>query len=400
MTSIATESVDKKNYSIMTIILFWCGLVVLMSMYITIPLITTLTEAFSVTAIQAAWAGSAFSLSYAVGCLLYGPLSDKYGRKVFLVASISVLTALTFIIGFVEDYVILIVLRSIQGLVAAAFAPISLAYAGEMFPPNKRITAIGFITSSLLMASVVGQVFSGLINTYLGWNAVFTILGILYLLTALVVIFYLPKDDLPRSKESLFVRYKKMGDLAKNKQLVLAFSITFMLLLSLVGMFTILGDYLSSSTFGFTDGEILGIRAIGIIGMFLSPFAGKITVRLGAPMVLRVGLALSAISIIVLGFSSNIVVLSLLMVLFISGIAVVTPVMISIISQLAGADRGSAVSFNAFILFLGATVGPILAINLLYTGNYIFAYSVFGAILLVGSLLAFVIKDAFAKASK
>lgn len=400
MTSIATESVNKKNYSIMTILLFWCGLVVVMSMYITIPLITTLTEVFNVTAIQAAWAGSAFSLSYAIGCLFYGPLSDKYGRKIFLVASISVLTAITFVIGFVDNYETLIILRSIQGLVAAAFAPVSLAYAGEMFPPNRRITAIGFISSGLLMASVVGQVFSQLINTYLGWNAIFTVLGTVYLLTAILVIFYLPKDILSRSDESLFIRFKKMGGLVKNKQLVLAFSITFMLLMSLVGMFTILGEYLSSPAFGFTDGEILSIRAIGIIGMLLSPFAGKITVRLGAPTVLRVGLALSAISIILLGFSPNLVVLSFLMVLFISGIAVVVPVTISIISQLAGADRGSAVSFNAFILFLGATVGPILAIELLYIGNYVFSYSVLGAILLVGFLLSFLIKDAFAPAPK
>lgn len=38
---------------------------------------------------------------------------------------------------------------------AAAFAPIALVYAGEMFPPHKRLTAVGFISSGLLMAGIV-----------------------------------------------------------------------------------------------------------------------------------------------------------------------------------------------------------------------------------------------------
>ncbi len=112
-------------------------------MYITIPLADVFTQAFQISAAQAAWIGSSFSLCYALGCLLYGPFSDRYGRKVFLVAGIIGLTVVTVAIGFVDSYYGLIVFRGVQGLVAAAFAPISLVYAGEMFPPHKRLTAVG-----------------------------------------------------------------------------------------------------------------------------------------------------------------------------------------------------------------------------------------------------------------
>ncbi|WP_028402206.1 MFS transporter [Ectobacillus panaciterrae] len=392
MTQPANTTSYSKNYSLMTTILFWCGLVILTSMYITIPLTTVFIQSFHVSSTQAAWIGSSFSLCYALGCLLYGPFSDRYGRKVFLVTSISVLTVVTIAIGFVDSFYGLIILRGIQGLVAAAFAPISLVYAGEMFPPPKRLTAVGFISSGLLMAGIAGQVFSGIVNEYLGWHAIFFILGILYFITTLLVIGFLPKDEMLRPKESVLIKFKQMTALLKQTQLLLAFSITFMLLLSLVGMYIILGSYLGSARFGLTNQEILYIRAVGIIGMLLSPFAGGISKKIGTATVLRGGLALATIGLFALGLSPSLPLIVLMSIGFVAGIAVVTPVIISIISQLAGNARGSAISFNAFILFLGASTGPILAISLLKTEQYLLSFGILGSILLVGFLLSFFIK--------
>ncbi|WP_245592239.1 MFS transporter [Ectobacillus panaciterrae] len=400
MTQPANTTSYNKNYSLMTTILFWCGLVILTSMYITIPLTTVFIQSFHVSSTQAAWIGSSFSLCYALGCLLYGPFSDRYGRKVFLVTSISVLTVVTIAIGFVDSFYGLIILRGIQGLVAAAFAPISLVYAGEMFPPPKRLTAVGFISSGLLMAGIVGQVFSGIVNEYLGWHVIFFILGILYFITTLLVIGFLPKDEMLRPKENVLIKFKQMTTLLKQTQLLLAFSITFMLLLSLVGMYTILGSYLSSTKFGLTNQEILYIRAVGILGMLLSPFSGRIAQKIGIVTVLRGGLALAAVGLLALGLSPYLPFIVLMSVGFVAGIAVITPIIISIISQLAGNARGSAISFNAFILFLGASTGPILAINLLKTEQYRLSFGILGSILLVGFLLSFFIKLASTATSK
>ena len=62
-------------------LLFWSGLIVMSSLYMTIPLIPTFSEAFHISAGEAAWAGSIFSIFFAAGCLLYGPLSERVGRK-------------------------------------------------------------------------------------------------------------------------------------------------------------------------------------------------------------------------------------------------------------------------------------------------------------------------------
>lgn len=383
---------ENKKYSLMTIILFWCGLVILTSMYITIPLSDVFTEVFQVSPNEAAWIGSSFSLCYALGCLLYGPFSDRYGRKVFLVASIIGLTIVTIALGFVDSFYGMIILRGVQGLVAAAFAPISLVYAGEMFPSHKRLTAVGFISSGLLMAGIVGQVFSGIVNEELGWRPIFYILGIVYAVTAVIVISLLPKDEMHRPKEHVFIKFKQMAGLLKRTQLVLAFAVTFVLLLTLVGMYTVLGSYLSSDEFGLSAQNILYIRAIGIVGMLLSPFSGRIAQRVGLATVLRGGLALAAVGLLALGFSPSLPVIVLMSVVFVAGIALVTPVIISIVSQLGGHARGSAISFNAFILFLGASTGPILALKLLSTENYTLSFEILGSILVLGFLVTLLLK--------
>ena len=210
------------KYNFMTFILSWSGLVILMSIYITIPLTSVFETALQISTTEAVWIGSAFSLCYAICCLIYGPLSDKYGRKIFLVCGISLLTVVTFAIGFTDNYYVLLVLRAIQGIAAAAFAPISLVYTAELFPPNKRLTAIGFISSGFLMASVVSQVFGMVINASLGWQAIFISLGMIYLVTALLVIFFLPKDHIQHSGESILRKFIQMKDLLKNPKLCIS----------------------------------------------------------------------------------------------------------------------------------------------------------------------------------
>ncbi|WP_047013989.1 MFS transporter [Paenibacillus sp. IHB B 3415] len=392
MNQTISKQSGNPSYSLMTVILFWCGLVILTSMYITIPLADVFTQAFQISPGEAAWIGSSFSLCYALGCLLYGPFSDRYGRKIFLAASIIGLTLVTVAIGFVDSFYGLIVLRGAQGLIAAAFAPISLVYAGEMFPPHKRLTALGFISSGLLMAGIVGQVFSGLVNEYWGWHEIFFILGVVYGITAVIVIRFLPKDELHRPKENVLLKFKQMAGLLKQTQLLLAFAITFVLLLSLVGMYTVLGSYLSSAKFGLSAQAILSIRAAGIAGMLLSPFSGRIAQRLGMAAVLRGGLALASAGLLALGLNPGLPVIVLMSVMFVAGIALVTPVVISIVSQLGGSARGSAISFNAFILFLGASTGPLLALKLLKTENYPLSFGILGSIIFLGFLVSLLLK--------
>lgn len=389
---IAHDSTNAKvRYKLMSFVLAWSALVVLMSMFVTVPLAPVFVQSLHISTANAAWLSSIFSLFFALGCLIYGPLSDKFGRKVFLAGSLATLTIVSFISGFVHYFELLLGLRAIQGMAAAAFGPLSLVYASEMFPPDKRITVTGYITSGFLFAGIFGQILGLIVNSALGWSALFIILGIIYLMTTLLVVFCLPKDHTPGEEVMILSRYIQMKDLFKNIKLCMSFYIMFTLYLSLIGMYTILGEYLQP--FGYTENSILFIRTLGIISMLTCVFAGKIANKFGVLTSLRGALALAAVSLLFMGISSSANLIILGSLLFVAGIACVVPVNVSLVVKNAGLNRGSAVLFNAFVLFLGASIGPLLGTQLIQGNNGLLAFAVLSSFLFVSLFISAFLKN-------
>lgn len=381
----------KMKYNLMNFVLTWSGLVILMSMFVTVPLTSVFVHDLHISETNAAWIGSIYSLCFAIGCLIYGPLSDKYGRKIFLMSSILLLTVVTFITGFVDQFEWLLVMRALQGIASAAFAPLSLVYASDMFPPHKRLSVTGSIISGFLMAGIVAQIFGIVINASFGWSAIFIILGIVYFITALLVIFCLPKDHISDKENSILRKYIQMKDIFKNLKLCMSFYIMFTVYFSLIGMYTILGDYLQP--YGFTQEDVLLIRALAIFSMLTSVFAGKIVDKLGVLPSLRSALALATISLLLMGISTSANLIILGSLLFVAGIACVVPINVSLVVKNSGLARGSAVLFNAFMLFLGASIGPVLATNLVQGANYLLAFVVFCGVLFVGLISSMFLND-------
>ena len=145
-----------------------------------------------------------------------------------------------------------------------------------------------------------------------------------------------------------------MKDVLKKPNLCLTFFITFMLLFSLVGMYTILGSYLASEKFEFTEQQIFYVRALGLIGMLTTVFAGKIINKLGILITQRCALGLASVAIVAMGMGFSSIFIIICSLLFVAGVTLMVPVNISLVSEKAGVARGSAVLFNTFILFLGA----------------------------------------------
>jgi len=241
------HKLNRFSYPLITIILTWAGLTILMSMYITIPLTSVWVTELGINETKAAWLSSAFALCYAFSSLIYGPLSDRFGRKIFLVSGISFLTIITFLCSMFDNFAVLLILRILQAVGASAFVPISLVYIADVLPLEKRLKTLGYVTSSFLIASVVAQVFSTIVEASLGWHYIFIILSVFYLITTILTIFYLPKEDKVKQPGSVLSNFINIKNLFVNRALCISFLISFMLLFSLIGMYTILGSFLSSS---------------------------------------------------------------------------------------------------------------------------------------------------------
>lgn len=385
------ESSEKK-FSLITAILFWCGLVVVSSIYITIPLISVFAGAFDVSTSQATWASSAFSFCYALGFLFFGPLSDRYGRKQIIIFGLIALTMVTPLVGLATNLSWLIALRAIQGVVAATFAPAAISYVVEMFPAEKRITTTAFISTSFLMSGIVGQVLSSLVSEYWGWSYVFYLLGALYLISTILVMIYVPVGNVISTNGSVLDSFKQFGKVLTQKNLLLSYIIAITLFFAFVGMYTTLGSYLSES-FGLDSQSILYVRCVGILGMIVSPYSGKLVAKFSLNVIIRVGLILAVSGLASMGVSSNLVFLVVMSVVFVAGISITVSNIISLIGQLGGAARGAAISMSSFILFLGATLGPIAATGILNrSSSYLVTFEMLALVLGIGLIASTLIK--------
>lgn len=380
------------RYNVTTLILFWCSLIVVSSLYLTIPLISVFEDVFQVSSSNAAWAGSAFSFAFAGGGLLFGGLSDRYGRKKMMMAGLCLLTVSTPFIGTVHDFHWLIVLRAIQGLAASMFPPAVLAYAMEMFPTHKRVTILGFISTAFLMASIVGQIYSSTVEMALSWEYVFYILGIVYMVSFSFIALGIPKDITQKPEGHFFSPFKRIGGIFKKKSLPFCYIISSTLFISLVGFFSTLGSYLSSSHFSLSHQEILWVRAAGIIGMFISPFDGKLVAKFGVKNVLWCGLIMAGIGLSLVGVSENLALLIPTSIIFTAGIAMALPALISLIGTLAGELRASALSFHMFMLFIGASLGPIISVYLIDTQGHRSTFEVLAGLLLISTVVPLFIR--------
>lgn len=380
------------NYKLITLILIWSGIVIMSSLYMSIPLASTFSHYFNASNSKAALTGSVFSIFFAIGCLFYGSLSNKYGRKKIILIGLFFLTIFSFLASFSTNINALILFRGLQGISAASFSPVALAYIMDFFPNNKKILVLAFLSTAFLMAGILGQDISLIISFYLDWNYIFLIFSFIYLVTWLLIYLFIPKLPATSPNESIIKSLKDFKSTLKIKHLKFVYVISFVLLFSFVYMYTCLNGLLTSHKFNVSNNDILYINFLGIIGMFFSPLSNILIKRFGNTIILRIAISISVCAILLIGLSSNLFILVLLSIIFVLGIALAVPALISLIGLLSKSHRATALSIHTFILFLGTSLAPLLCTYINTHGNFLISFICNALILSLGIVVTFIIK--------
>ncbi len=130
------------------------------------------------------WVFSSYLLMSTVTVLLYGKLSDIFGRKPALTLGMSLFLIGSILCGFAESMEWLIVFRFIQGLGAGAVMPIASTIVGDIYSKEERAKIQGYLSSVWGISAVMGPAIGGLLVETIGWQYVFWInvpLGVLSL---------------------------------------------------------------------------------------------------------------------------------------------------------------------------------------------------------------------------
>ena len=333
------------------------ALLVLTQLYAAIPLLKPISAQLHGSATFAL--STAFSLTYAAGFLIWGPVSDHYGRRRIMALALGILIVSTACCALAPSLPALAILRAVQGLSASGFAPVALAHLSEAPAPPRRARAIGAMSTSFLVAGIAGQVLASLVALHLGWRWFFPLCAGL-LAVALVVILAVVHDAARTPGSSLRGQFQALGRLALRPA-VLALSLAHLtLLMVFVAMYTGIGGHLES--LGMRPSTIILIRLAALPAMFLSLGAGALATRWSWPQVARVGFGLSALGMVGEALlAGSLVGLMAASVVYVAGVALAAPAMISLYGQVSAPNRGSGMALNGFILFVGTSIGPLLA---------------------------------------
>ena len=130
------------------------------------------------------WVFSAYLLMNSITVLIYGKLSDLFGRKPILTFGIIIFLLGSILCGFATSMKTLIIFRLIQGFGAGAVMPIATTIVGDIYTAEERAKIQGYLSSVWGISAITGPAVGGLLVQYVSWHYVFWInipLGILSL---------------------------------------------------------------------------------------------------------------------------------------------------------------------------------------------------------------------------
>ena len=121
------------------------------------------------------WVFSAFLLAQTATTVVFGNLSDVYGRKPVMLVGIGIFLLGSLLAGFAWSMPVMIGFRLIQGIGAGAMQPVAMTIVADLYPARERGKVQGYLASVWAVAAVVGPLLGGLIIRSVSWSWIFWI---------------------------------------------------------------------------------------------------------------------------------------------------------------------------------------------------------------------------------
>jgi len=360
---------------------------VLVQGFMVAPLIPRLADVFHTDVGWVGLAVPAYLLPYGIATLVWGPLSDRFGRRTVILGSLTLFVVFTAATATAESVTGFVAWRIATGIGASGVVPISLTLIGDVVPFDKRGRALGWLFGAIAGGTAAGATVGALMEPGVGWQGLF--LGV----TALTIVLgiaavgggAIPKLPRPAPPQwSAVVRgYSSLLSFPRGRR-----TYAYVLINAVVqsGVYTWLGLYLHQR-FGLGEVGIgLALLGYGIPGLLFGPTIGRLADRHGRYLIIPAGVALTAVCALFLAVPLTLLVAQVIIVALSLGYDLTQPLLAGIVTDLPG-NRGQATGLMAFTLFSGFGLGSLL-FQVALTWGFTAALTVFGCAALVAAGVA------------
>lgn len=186
-----------------------------------LPAFPQLQVSFGTTESMVQMSLSACMLGLAIGQAIWGPLSDKYGRKVITKVSLFMFIIACLCCIFSPSIEFLIAMRLLQGIGGSGGLVMSRSIAADLYSGKELAKLMALIGAVNGIAPVTAPVAGGLLTDSLGWQGIFAVLLVIGIVLIMATSHF--KESLPierRSKERLTKSIQTYATLFKNKRYV------------------------------------------------------------------------------------------------------------------------------------------------------------------------------------
>jgi DHA1 family bicyclomycin/chloramphenicol resistance-like MFS transporter len=339
-----------------------------------------------------------FLLVFALGQLLVGPISDRYGRRIPVLAGFAVFVIGSVWCGLAQDLPTLLVGRAVQAAGACATSVLSRAIARDLFTGAALARALTLVMIAQAAAPGFSPLLGGGLDHYFGWRANFVFVGVFALLSAIAFAVVLGETHrstrIPLNPLAIGATYLK---LSANRHFLIPAATVALIMGALFSMFSAAPRILIEG-FAFTP-IALGLFFAGSVVMVFGSgmLAAKLAPRIGLDRAIRIGLILASaggIATLAVAYcNGNVVAFIVAICVFLLGMGVVNPLGTAQALSPFGTHAGAASALLGFWQMMGAAIGVTLAATIVPSATL-----ALGLVLVLATLLALAVYTMRAKA--
>tara|TARA_R110000744_G_scaffold16401_1_gene45153 strand:+ start:6513 stop:7721 length:1209 start_codon:yes stop_codon:yes gene_type:complete len=344
---------------------------------------------------------SIYPLFQLIFVIVWGRLSDKYGRKPIILVGLIGFIVMNLLTGLATSLTMLYVARILGGIFTSSVIPVSNAYLSDITSEKRRTKIMAWSGVAISSGLIFGPVLGGLLsqtNVHLKYSfgifhldrfsVPFLFAAVLGLIVLFVIIKWLKNT-------AIVTKIRK-----KATKFSVSFSSYFIVLLTLsfvmqfvVTLFETVFSIYGKNELEFNSSQVgIGFMLCGSVMAVLQPvFATYGEKIMTSKQQITVGLLITGLSLIVFPFMGTELSVYGLIILFATGGAMVTPNLLSAVSLLSKEDTGRNISVQSSTNSIGQILGPVLGTWLL-AGGFYYPFIIAGVVVLVAIGLVYYLR--------
>ena len=344
------------GYRRLTLAMLFAGFATFSTLYAVQPLLPLLAAHYRLSAEAASLAVSLATGPLAVGILVAGAVSDRFGRRALMVAAMMAAALLTLAAAVIPGWYALLTLRFLAGLALAGVPAVAMAYVAEEVDAASIGSAMGLYIAGSALGGMGGRLVASLVAAVADWRLALASVGLAGLGMAEAFRRLAPPSRrfvasdadwlaLPRGAAILF----------RDHGLRLLYLESFLLMGVFVTIYNYAGFHLLAPPYGLGQAEVGAVFLLYILGSISSSLFGGLAGRMGRRRIFWIPTALLIGGV---GLTAARPLWSV-----IAGIAVVTigffgahSIASAWVGRRGGAARGQAAAWYLFFYYMGSSV--------------------------------------------